>query len=207
MNKPITRGTQPSFPSPLDDDAAAADANRRIVWILPRANEVQIEYVKRCESCPRLHHGQYGSGRFCSSRCARRVGGLAKKRMWDLTHGISSHDCAQTISDERTLAEVDSVSVGERSNISSNGSHLRDVDLPPPLPLPLTSYYPHGNRRVVIPKHETNCLRMMTQTSHTSTSVPLIPSVPGFGPVPKRQRIDTSDSKMSLSTILNPSSS
>lgn len=34
--------------------------------------------------------GHYGSGRFCSSRCARRVGGLAKKRMWDLTHGVSS---------------------------------------------------------------------------------------------------------------------
>lgn len=29
-------------------------SRRRIVWILPRANEVQFEYVKRCESCPRL---------------------------------------------------------------------------------------------------------------------------------------------------------
>lgn len=29
---------------------------RRIVWILPRANEVQFEYVKRCESCPRLQY-------------------------------------------------------------------------------------------------------------------------------------------------------
>lgn len=40
--------------------------------------------LKICESCQRSHPGDYGSGRFCSSRCARLVGGIAIKRKRDM---------------------------------------------------------------------------------------------------------------------------
>lgn len=35
----------------------------------------------RCELCRRPHDASYGSGRFCSSKCARTMGGNATKRM------------------------------------------------------------------------------------------------------------------------------
>lgn len=38
-----------------------------------------IVNMKACETCKRLHDGSFASGRFCSSRCARTVGGIARK--------------------------------------------------------------------------------------------------------------------------------
>lgn len=53
------------------------------IRILPRTSAAAGMYKKRCETCSRSHDGSFGAGRFCSSRCARTVGGLAhrKKRM------------------------------------------------------------------------------------------------------------------------------
>ena len=53
------------------------------VPIRPRTNAAGSIYKKRCETCLTTHDGSFGAGRFCSSRCARTVGGLAhrKKRM------------------------------------------------------------------------------------------------------------------------------
>eukprot|EP00871_Galdieria_phlegrea_P003417 jgi/Galph1/4076/GphlegSOOS_G2742.1 len=36
--------------------------------------------LKPCETCGELHNGTFASGRFCSSKCARTVGGLARKK-------------------------------------------------------------------------------------------------------------------------------
>lgn len=33
-----------------------------------------------CETCEKSHDGTFGAGRFCSSRCARTVGGLAHRK-------------------------------------------------------------------------------------------------------------------------------
>mmetsp|Transcript_7908 Transcript_7908/g.14342 ORF Transcript_7908/g.14342 Transcript_7908/m.14342 type:complete len:110 (-) Transcript_7908:219-548(-) len=38
-----------------------------------------VEELK-CESCKKIHDGNYGSGRFCSAPCARLVGGHANRR-------------------------------------------------------------------------------------------------------------------------------
>lgn len=95
MSTPLTAEYLGTQVDAFDNDIG--DECRKIVWILPRADGVTFEYVKRCESCPQLHDGSYGSGRFCSSRCARRVGGLAKKRMWDLKHGLSIHEASNAI--------------------------------------------------------------------------------------------------------------
>lgn len=53
--------------------------------ILPRTAAASALYKKRCETCATTHDGSFGAGRFCSSRCARTVGGLAhrKKRMME----------------------------------------------------------------------------------------------------------------------------
>lgn len=53
------------------------------IHILPRTVSPSAQYKKRCETCGTEHDGSFGAGRFCSSRCARTVGGLAhrKKRM------------------------------------------------------------------------------------------------------------------------------
>jgi hypothetical protein len=37
-------------------------------------------YRKACETCGASHDGTFGAGRFCTSRCARTVGGLAHRR-------------------------------------------------------------------------------------------------------------------------------
>lgn len=102
MNTPTQRSSIQSLVtatavSAHDGDVDDDIGRRKIVWILPRADGVTFEYVKRCESCPELHDGSYGSGRFCSSRCARRVGGLAKKRMWDLQHGLGLHSSSSSM--------------------------------------------------------------------------------------------------------------
>lgn len=48
--------------------------------ILPRTISPSAHYKKRCETCATEHDGSFGAGRFCSSRCARTVGGLAHRR-------------------------------------------------------------------------------------------------------------------------------
>lgn len=55
------------------------------IRILPRTTASSSLYKKRCETCTATHDGSFGAGRFCSSRCARTVGGLAhrKKRMME----------------------------------------------------------------------------------------------------------------------------
>jgi len=35
---------------------------------------------RKCETCQKEHDGSFGAGRFCSSRCARTVGGLAHRK-------------------------------------------------------------------------------------------------------------------------------
>lgn len=55
------------------------------IRILPRTAAAASSYKKRCETCETTHDGSFGAGRFCSSRCARTVGGLAhrKKRLME----------------------------------------------------------------------------------------------------------------------------
>ncbi|KAK4523628.1 hypothetical protein GAYE_PCTG70G1524 [Galdieria yellowstonensis] len=36
--------------------------------------------LKPCETCGKMHNGSFASGRFCSSKCARTVGGIARKK-------------------------------------------------------------------------------------------------------------------------------
>jgi hypothetical protein len=48
--------------------------------ILPRSAPSSLQYRKACETCGCAHDGSFGAGRFCSSRCARTVGGLAHRR-------------------------------------------------------------------------------------------------------------------------------
>lgn len=57
--------------------------NPGFIRILPRTVSLSNRYRKDCETCGAEHDGTFGAGRFCSSRCARTVGGLAhrKKRL------------------------------------------------------------------------------------------------------------------------------
>lgn len=169
--------------------AERTDANgrRRIVWILPRANDVDFEYVKRCESCPRLHDGQYGSGRFCSSRCARRVGGLAKKRMWDLTHGVSAN-----VSEKRAReSEISRAPAAPATRIT----HQKTSGLPPirhTIPVPPTQVHRSEVYRTI---------RISTAQSVSALSAPK---------TEVKQQADSNAPrkgnlyKMSLTNILNP---
>ncbi len=47
------------------------------VKIQPRGGELPRP---SCEACKKKHNGTYGSGRFCSSSCARSVGGRTHQR-------------------------------------------------------------------------------------------------------------------------------
>lgn len=79
------------------------------IRILPRTGAAPNAYQKKCETCSTVHDGTFGAGRFCSSRCARTVGGLAhrKKRQMERTllgshsqsHGSSSTDSSVIKSD------------------------------------------------------------------------------------------------------------
>lgn len=71
-----------SVASPVLEPLQFPDAQGYIP-ILPRTVSPSAQYKKRCETCSTEHDGSFGAGRFCSSRCARTVGGLAhrKKRM------------------------------------------------------------------------------------------------------------------------------
>lgn len=42
--------------------------------------QIADPHAKMCETCSGVHDGSFGAGRFCSSRCARTVGGLAHRR-------------------------------------------------------------------------------------------------------------------------------
>lgn len=48
--------------------------------ILPRTANAARPGSKRCEMCGIGHDATFGAGRFCSSKCARTVGGLAHRR-------------------------------------------------------------------------------------------------------------------------------
>jgi len=52
------------------------NSNTNFVRIAPRGHLPQT----KCEICRRSHDASYGSGRFCSSKCARTMGGNATKR-------------------------------------------------------------------------------------------------------------------------------
>lgn len=51
--------------------------NTNYVKIQPRGGELPRP---SCEACKKKHNGTYGSGRFCSSSCARSVGGRTHQR-------------------------------------------------------------------------------------------------------------------------------
>jgi len=54
----------------------------KFVNIQPRVGEFVYSTLRTCESetCDKTHDGSFGKGRFCSSACARRVGGIARTR-------------------------------------------------------------------------------------------------------------------------------
>ncbi|KAK4525667.1 hypothetical protein GAYE_SCF15G3576 [Galdieria yellowstonensis] len=57
----------------------------------PRETSGKI-VVQRCENCGREHYGGFASGRFCSSKCARTIGGNARKRQRLEAQGIRFDD-------------------------------------------------------------------------------------------------------------------
>lgn len=86
--------------------------------ILPRAQAAPM-YQKKCEMCARPHSGTFGAGRFCSSRCARTVGGLAhrKKRQMERSRSTVTTSRTSTSSGEaRTTNLVAKTSSKHRHN-------------------------------------------------------------------------------------------
>lgn len=63
--------------------------------ILPRTNSASELFTKQCETCGSSHDGSFGAGRFCSSRCARTVGGLAHRRKRMLERGMKARCAAE----------------------------------------------------------------------------------------------------------------
>lgn len=61
-----------------------------LIRILPRAPHPTACFRKACETCKTDHDGSFGAGRFCSSRCARTVGGLAHRKKRLAERGIST---------------------------------------------------------------------------------------------------------------------
>jgi hypothetical protein len=66
--------------------------NPAYIRILPRTSSLSV-FRKSCETCGVEHDGSFGAGRFCSSRCARTVGGLAhrKKRLAERILATPAH--------------------------------------------------------------------------------------------------------------------
>lgn len=65
------------------------------VPIAPRAGPGEVwDGVRRCELCKRAHDAKFGAGRFCSSKCARTVGGLAHRRKRALEREASARRAA-----------------------------------------------------------------------------------------------------------------
>lgn len=66
--------------------------------ILPRTSSREGAYVyhKRCETCSTAHDGSFGAGRFCSSRCARTVGGLANRKRRLMERSLTTNSRASS---------------------------------------------------------------------------------------------------------------
>lgn len=64
--------------------------------ILPRTSSASGLFRKRCETCATTHDGSFGAGRFCSSRCARTVGGLAHRKKRLLERGAKARQAAES---------------------------------------------------------------------------------------------------------------
>lgn len=64
------------------------------VPILPRAGLAARPGSRACELCGRPHDATFGAGRFCSSRCARTVGGLAHRRKREAERRAAAAACA-----------------------------------------------------------------------------------------------------------------
>lgn len=64
--------------------------------ILPRTSSASEMFEKICETCNASHDGSFGAGRFCSSRCARTVGGLAHRKKRLLERGARARLAAET---------------------------------------------------------------------------------------------------------------
>lgn len=64
------------------------------VPILPRAGLAARPGARSCELCGRGHDATFGAGRFCSSRCARTVGGLAHRRKREAERRAAAAACA-----------------------------------------------------------------------------------------------------------------
>ncbi|GJD06828.1 hypothetical protein Gasu2_12200 [Galdieria sulphuraria] len=56
------------------------------------SSKPEVTVFQRCENCGREHYGGFASGRFCSSKCARTVGGNARKRQRLEAQGIRFDD-------------------------------------------------------------------------------------------------------------------
>eukprot|EP00178_Gracilaria_changii_P024286 TRINITY_DN73174_c0_g1_i1.p1 TRINITY_DN73174_c0_g1~~TRINITY_DN73174_c0_g1_i1.p1 ORF type:complete len:237 (-),score=55.12 TRINITY_DN73174_c0_g1_i1:157-867(-) len=102
-----TKMTELSSCRASDMDAyGAAPLAERYIPILPRTSS-HAHYNKRCETCGASHDGSFGAGRFCSSRCARTVGGLAhrKKRLME-RENKQRHAQQKRLSNKRLRAAV-----------------------------------------------------------------------------------------------------
>lgn len=70
---------QPAY----EDQAYLYNRGMSLMGPMPMTYSNPVANLKPCEVCGAEHDGTFGAGRFCSSRCARTVGGLAhrKKRL------------------------------------------------------------------------------------------------------------------------------
>lgn len=83
--------------------------------ILPRTSTASGLFEKRCETCNATHDGSFGAGRFCSSRCARTVGGLAHRKKRMLERGMK----ARTAAENRAKAKMAHVIARDVCDFSS----------------------------------------------------------------------------------------
>lgn len=88
------------------------------------ASDVEVPPGKRaCEHCKMPHSGAFGSGRFCSSKCARTVGGLSRRRHFAEKKENSENDASPLFLDSRAAVgiEVANMTVPVRGSRGGRG--------------------------------------------------------------------------------------
>ncbi|GJQ09126.1 hypothetical protein GpartN1_g917.t1 [Galdieria partita] len=76
-----------------------ADSSQRPQNLAALQMSAHVLKMKSCETCGGLHNGSFASGRFCSSKCARTVGGIARKMQ--RLRSKSKENNARTVSKDK----------------------------------------------------------------------------------------------------------
>lgn len=83
--------------------------NPGYIPILPRTRSASELFEKRCETCNAAHDGSFGAGRFCSSRCARTVGGLAHRKKRMLERGTKARHAAESRANAKKVRAISKI--------------------------------------------------------------------------------------------------